>query len=269
MKITFLGAGTFGKALANIAKYNGHETKFYDPIKFPDISLQSAIAGADIVVFVAPSEKAAELLPKLDQETPLICASKGFFSQKSFESFSNFSVLSGAAFAKDIESTFNDKEAKPLTLTTTSELSETIFSTEKITIEYTKDTLGVLLCGTLKNIYAIGAGLYGESGDTATLSYLETTISEMLSILSANHADPETLRLSCGAADLVLSCSNSSRNFRYGLFLKNQGSSFDHSATIEGLNAIKALPNYPEFILPNSATIFKDIVKTVNQDLAQ
>ncbi|MBP3899674.1 glycerol-3-phosphate dehydrogenase, partial [Candidatus Saccharibacteria bacterium] len=42
MKITFLGAGVFGSALAKIAEENGHEIRFYDPYKYPDITLSDA-----------------------------------------------------------------------------------------------------------------------------------------------------------------------------------------------------------------------------------
>ena len=272
MKITFLGAGVFGTALSNVAKYNGHEVKLYDPIKYPKTTLSSAISGADLVVYAAPSEKIDEILPQLDQDTPLICASKGFLSAKPFARFKKFSVLSGAAFAHDIENILNPSRAdsqttiiKNIVLTATSDLSEQIFSTENITIEYTDDIIGVLLCGALKNIYAIGAGIYG--GDEVSRTYLENVITEMITILQNNHAKKETLLLSCGATDLVLTCSPRSRNFSFGRALKSQDKSLLHEFvsknTIEGLSLIKSIDKFSDFVIPDSATILVDIIKVV------
>ena len=269
MKITFLGAGDFGSVLSDIAIYNGHETKFYDPYKYPDITLHEAISGADVVVYAAPSSEASVLLPKLDSETPLICASKGFLSLKPFSRFKNFSAISGAGFSKTIRATLDaePEEARDITLTASSELSEEIFSTEKIKIEYTKDTLGILLCGALKNIYAIGAGYYG--GGEVSMSYLENVISEMLDLLEINDADKNTLRLSCGAADLVYSCSENSRNFRLGALIKKGDQekikTFIAHNTLEGINIIRALKDYPDFVIPNDTPMIKDIINLVKE----
>lgn len=269
MKITFLGAGDFGSVLSDIAIYNGHETKFYDPIKYPDITLNEAISGADVVVYAAPSSAASVLLPKLDSETPLICASKGFLSLKPFTRFKNFSALSGAGFSNNIRQALDieSEDTKDVVLTASSALSEEIFSTEKIKIEYTKDTLGILLCGALKNVYAIGAGFYG-SGEIS-MGYLENVISEMLDLLEINDADKNTLRLSCGAADLVYSCSEKSRNFRLGALIKagdtEEIRQFAAQNTLEGVNIIHALKDYPDFTIPNDTPMIKDIINLVKE----
>lgn len=281
MKITFLGAGVFGSALANIAKDNGHEVKFYDPFKYPDINLHDATNGSDLNIFTAPSSASSNILPELDKDTPLIIASKGFVSLKPFQDFKKVSALGGAGFASDIETAESQAEtaksqpesqpesqnSKTITFTTSSETAENIFSAENIKLEFTDDTLGILLCGALKNVFAIGAGLYGETDSSAApMSYLETAISEMHQILKDNHANPETLRLSCGAADLVLSCTNNSRNFRFGQALKNQVS--PENNTVEGLSVINSLKSNPDFIIPESANLFKDIINTIKEDYA-
>ena len=271
MKITFLGAGVFGTALANIAKDNGHETRFYDPYKYPDVSLGDATNGSDLNIYTAPSSATKDILENLDKNTPLICASKGFLSIKPFKDFKDFSALGGAGFANEIELAEKAENAdngetavKKITFTTSSETAETVFSTENIQLEYTKDALGIMLCGALKNVYAIGAGLYGEADSTsAPMSYLESAITEMQTILSANNANPDTLRLSCGAADLVLSCTQDSRNFRYGASLKNHQS--PEGATVEGLSVINSPEDYPEFVIPESCDLIKDIIKTVKE----
>lgn len=275
MKITFLGAGAFGVALSKIAKYNGHEVNFFDPIKFPDISLYDAISGADVVVYAAPAEKATEVLPELDKNTPLICASKGFLSLKPFQDFKDFSLLYGATFAHDIDIALGEAEPKKdspefYTLTATSPLSEQIFSTENIKIEYTTDQKGVLLCGALKNVYAIGAGLFGEDDQTTAdeapviKPYLAEVIPEFMDILKANQVDFRILLLSCGTADLIITCTPESRNFRLGRALKT-GQKTDGLGTTEGLFVISQIENNPDFVLPASATVLKNIIKIVKE----
>ena len=260
MKILFLGAGAFGEAMSRITEYNGHKNLFFDPIKFPETKLEDVSDQADIIIYAAPSEKHSEILPKLPKDTPLICASKGFLSLKPFSEFQNFSALGGAAFADHV------KEDADITFTASSELSEQLFSTETIKVEYTKDTLGILLCGALKNIYAIGAGIY--SGNFPITNYQEylapyftSATEEMQTILEANGADPETLKLSCGTPDLILSCSDNSRNFRFGKSVSNGEKA--ETGTIEGVTAIRSIKETPEFILPETAEIMQSIIERV------
>lgn len=260
MKILFLGAGVFGEALSRIVRYNGHETLYYDPYKYPDTRLEDVSKKADLFIYTAPSEKHQEILPILPKDVPIICASKGFLSTKPFLKFKHFSALGGAGFANNIAEDAN------ITFTASSELSENLFSTETVKVEYTTDTTGIILCGALKNIYAIGAGMYGEDNQDNTSrnhlkAYFISVAKEMEKILSANNASSETIKLSCGIPDLVLTCSDDSRNFRFGKNLANHVA--PEEGTIEGLSAINSLKDYPEFIIPDDATIISSIIERV------
>ena len=104
------GHGANHLYLAKIAEENGHEVRFYDPYKYPEISLSDATNGSDLNIFTAPSSAAKDILPKLDKETPLICASKGFLSLKPFSDFKNFSAFGGAGFADEITAKNDEKE---------------------------------------------------------------------------------------------------------------------------------------------------------------
>ena len=258
MKLAILGAGAYGTALASVLKYNGHEVNFYDPYKYPKTTLASALNAAEAIIFCAPSKAFSEIAKDLPKDLPLIIASKGFLSLAPFADFTDFSVLSGAAFADDILNEtppFGDQIA----LTATSHLCETLFSTELIKIEFTTDARAVLLCGSLKNIYAIYVGYIStknaknaENSKNASAKKAETAddktaktasetadnktakaaseaaddqalfssiFHELEDLLFENDSDPSVARLSCGLPDLILSSSPDSRNFAFGQLL--------------------------------------------------
>ena len=257
MKVTFLGAGLYGEALGKMAELNDHEIKYYDPYKFPDIKIEDAISEAEAVVYVAPAVAYQEILPKLSKKTPLILASKGFVSMRPFEEFENFSVLSGAAFAEDL------MEAKHLVrLTASSEISEQIFTTDNLTIEFSKDTKGIMLCGALKNVYAIGAGILLDKEHPE--QYFSEAFLEMQDILKANGAEENTATLSCGLPDLLLSSTSDGRNYRYGREIRNHPKSqIEPVGTVEGVTVIESLKDFPDFIIPEDADLIKEIIKKV------
>lgn len=271
MKLSVIGAGAYGTALGNLAAENGHEIKYYDPLKFPETeypenSLKKVIADTDAILFVAPAKTAKETVrkiatkyPKIAKNTPLICASKGFLAETPFEPFENFSALGGAAFTKDIE-TKTPRLGQKITLTASDELSEQLFSTEFLVVEYTKDTLGILLCGALKNIYAIAAGINGIS--ETDKNFFKKVYAELESLLKANGADKNTVKLSCGLPDLIVSIAGKSRNYLYGTSLRESTSS--HSdVLVEGIYIANSLKNYPAFAIPEDAVIFKKTIESI------
>ena len=259
MKITFLGAGVFGKELGRIVTENGHEVKFYDPYKIKDVTLESAItAETEAIIYVAPASAADELLPKLPTNIPLICASKGFLSLTPFTKFKDFSALGGAAFADDLKNEtphFGDQ----IVLTASSHLSEFLFSTEAIKIEYTADTFGIVLCGALKNLYAIGAGLAYTKDPEFLEKYLKKVFVEFEDILFENGANPDTTRLSCGLPDLLISSTADSRNFNFGVAIGKKQPLESHQ-TIEGLTAFEHIN---EIVIPSTASTLKSIIRSI------
>ena len=257
MKVTFLGAGLYGEALGKMAESNDHEVKYYDPFKFPGVELAEAVSEAEAVVYVAPALAYPEILPGLSRETPLILASKGFVSMAPFADFKNFSVLSGAAFAEDLVE--GDHQVR---LTASSELSEQIFTTDFLTIEFCKDAKGIMLCGALKNVYAIGAGILMDKEHPE--QYFSEAFLEMQDVLKANGCEEDTATLSCGLPDLILSSTPDGRNFRFGKEIRNHPSSkVEPAGTVEGLTVIESLENFSDFVIPEDAGLIKEIIEKV------
>lgn len=271
MKVTFLGAGVFSEALAGLAIENGHEIKYYDPYKFPEVSLSDAIDKADVAIYVAPANAAKDILPNLPEDLPIICASKGFISLKPFEKFKDFTALGGAAFADDIKNG-QDHLERHIILTSSSVVAESLFTSDFLHVEHSDDTKGIMLCGSLKNVFAIGAGLYifdethndEKQSEMQNEAYFYKAYTEIQDFLSENECNPDTAMLSCGLADLFLTSSPDSRNFRFGVEIREHPESkIEPAGTVEGVTVIESLEDYPDFIIPKTAELFKDIVKKV------
>lgn len=265
MRITIIGAGAFGVALKSILEENAHEIVFFDPYKFPNVTLESALENSETIVFSAPSKTAEETiknLPKFAKKLPFICASKGFLTDEIFKSLENFSVLSGPSFSKDIIA------KKPTTLTVTSHLTKDLFETTWIKFGITKDTKGVLLCGSLKNIYSIYSGAHNIKPATPEFrEFLSESIREFKKILKANGCSPNTAELACGFKDLALTASSeNSRNYCLGQKLANHRSTYDFSETIEGLSAIRSLEK-SKLILPKNIPILEETLSLVNSNI--
>ncbi len=239
MKITILGAGAFGKALDKILTDNHHETKFYDPLIFPEVSLEAATYQADAIVIAIPSNILPSFLqdyPDKLKQLPTVLTSKGLLNLDMFQDFTQFSVLSGPAFAEEI------MQGKPATMTASNAFSMNIFQNAQLSIELCEDALGIILCGALKNIYAIGAGYYSDSHDSFAV-FIQNAHIETQNYLEKHGAKPSTAELSCGLGDLILTCTSStSRNFTCGIRLregKRKSEIIDELKTVEGLSAIE------------------------------
>ena len=266
MRTTILGAGAFGKALEQILVANGHEVRFYDPKVYPDSTLEDATNGAEVIVCAIPSNFAPETLAKISNKSiPLINTSKGFLSLDVFKDFDNFSLLSGGSFAERL------KEKKPTVLTATAELPERLFATSWLKVERCNDVYGVLILGSLKNIYAIGAGEKSLKPNTPEFrKFIKEALAELKFILAANGCDSATADLACGKLDLVMTCASAeSRNFQFGDLLRRRNH-IDIStitATTEGLTAAQALPG-SGLEIPAGCRVIKSIIERV-QDATQ
>ena len=270
MRITIFGAGAFGTALGNILESNGHEIVYYDPAKYPEKNLTSVIEGSELNLLAVPSSAAPKLMLFLPHNIPLICASKGFLTMASFKPWgTNFAIISGGAFAADLNN------HNPSVLTVTSPLVEELFKAPWLSFDETNDNTGVLLCGTLKNIYAIGSGYWGlKYGTTDFDDYINSALDEMRIIVAANGGDPNTVNLSCGLRDLVITCASEvSRNYDFGTKLRKDAelgkkiiSGRIKAPTTEGLISVSNIRRTPSFVKPVNTPILDRIIALVNDE---
>ena len=255
MKIAILGAGAFGTALGGILAEKGCDIDYYDS-QIERERLADVIADAKYVVLCVPSEAVPFVLPHLSKNQSLIVATKGILSDIPFSEFRDYMVLSGPGFAQDI------KAHKKTLLTATDSRIVDLFTTDYLQFDFTDDRRGVLMCGALKNVYAILAGLKGLKRETAAWREFITDVTEeMEQILEANGAEPSTVDLACGIGDLKLTCGMPSRNYEYGIIIK-KNSHYKPTNTVEGLTAIKRINRY-EITVPGKAKLLKEVLNAI------
>lgn len=255
MKIGILGAGAYGSALGSIIEKNGHTINYYDPPKGLN-DLGKVTEGADYIVLCTPVEILLSQFGLLPKNIPAIVATKGFLTDRPFEDFNDYMVVSGPGFADDI------KAGKKTLLTATDKRIEEVLGTDFLTFDYTTDRLGVLMCGALKNVYAILAGYLNlERESEPWKNYIKEASEEIQALLLANSANPATFNLACGIGDLELTCGLPSRNYEYGQILRNNPAA-KPDKTAEGLAALNKIKNH-EIIVPENTTHLHELMKLI------
>lgn len=255
MKIAIMGAGAFGTALGGILADKGYDVEYYDS-KIGNKSLGDVLEGAKIIVLAIPSAAVSYLLPHLPKNLPLIVATKGILDDKLFQEFGDTMVISGPGFADDI------KAGKETKLTATDSRVVEMFGTDFLTFDMTKDKRGVLMCGALKNVYAILAGLLDlKRGTSEWNDFIKAAAQEMKDILALNGAHPETVDLVCGIGDLKLTCDTPSRNYQYGCILRRD-SNAKPDKTVEGLTALNKIKR-GEIKIPDSVVLLCKLMEKI------
>lgn len=132
-----------------------------------------------------------------------------------------------------------------------SERYQAAFSNEGLRCYHSNDVRGTELGGTLKNIYAIGAGMCDglKLGDNAKAALITRSMNEMIGLAQSLGATKETVYGLRGVGDLIATCSGSwSRNRTFGerigqgeapeAILENQ------KTVVEGYRATECLATY-------------------------
>lgn len=221
--------------------------------------MEMAVTSASIIFVAVPSTSFREVVNQImmfaSNEAILISTTKGIeagtfqlMSQILTQAAPNskVGVLSGPNLAKEIASNH-------LTGTVIASNSEEVRESVKEILRsktfrvYTNDDMfGVELGGSLKNIYAIIAGLAAQLGmGHNTNSMLVTRgLTEMARFGRELGADPMTFLGLAGVGDLVVTCSTPlSRNYRVGQAL-GAGKSIEEAVSeigqvAEGVNTVK------------------------------
>jgi glycerol-3-phosphate dehydrogenase (NAD(P)+) len=252
--VSVIGATTWGNTLASLIAANGIPVRVWANKRERAVALQSsqtagglhpgmvfthdlnmAAEGCDVAVFAVPSQSlrltARLFAGKLDHSTILVSAAKGLEADTGkrmtqilgeeiqTSSRDNLAVISGPNLSKEINmglpavtmiaSTGEDPVIRLGAL-----LESSLFSV------YTScDVKGVEICGALKNVIALGAGMVDGlgMGSNAKAALVTVGWQEVVRLGVDLGADERTFYGFAGLGDLVTTCiSPLSRNYHVG-----------------------------------------------------
>ena len=257
-RISVIGAGAWGTALAQCYATAGHEVTLW--CREPELAEQitecgenkkylagvklhnaidvktdlSEIVTADIILNVTPAQYLRESLKQIapllrDNEIIVICAkgieiiSHQLLSDMAKEECprARIALLTGPNFARDIANGLPSAS----TLAADSETGQTL--SEKLTarnlrLYTTTDMIGAQIGGSIKNVIAIACGIcHGLGlGESARAALVTRGLAEIARLAEAMGGKRETLMGQCGVGDMMLTCSSmQSRNFSCGVAL--------------------------------------------------
>jgi glycerol-3-phosphate dehydrogenase (NAD(P)+) len=282
--VAVIGGGSFGTVIADIIAHNGHMTHLWmrdaeqveslnitrqNSVYMPGLDLHEQVEAAhdlkavvknvDMIFVAVPTGSfrtvVRQMRPFLHPGVILVSATKGIeavtfklMSQILAEEVPNarIAVLSGPNLAKEIANRSPTGTVIASDDADVRKLVQDTLRSETFRVYANNDMLGVEFGGSLKNIYAIIAGLADAMGmGQNTIAMLITrSLTEMARFGVALGADPMTFLGLSGVGDLIVTCSSPlSRNFRVGKALA-EGKDIDLiinelGQVAEGINTLK------------------------------
>ncbi|KAL8038759.1 hypothetical protein ABFX02_11G128700 [Erythranthe guttata] len=241
-----------GEKLSQVINRTNENVKYLPGVKLgknvvanPD--LENAVKDANLLVFVTPHQFmegiCKRLVGKIRADAEAISLIKGMevkregpcmISTLITEQLGiNCCVLMGANIANEIavekfsEATVGYRKNKEM-----AEKWVQLFNTSYFMVSPVQDVEGVELCGTLKNVVAIAAGLVDglEMGNNTKAAIMRIGLREMMALskLLFPSVKDSTFFESCGVADLITTCLGGRNRKCADAFARNGGKrSFD------------------------------------------
>ena len=256
MKISVIGTGAYGLAIALSLAKNGNEIMMWTEnvnkeLEFEETGKLSSILPNDIpynikvsssfeevlkntklIYIVTASKYVASvcegMLPYYKTSIPVCIATKGL-EESSLDLLSNIAqkivktkniaVISGPTFAIDMAN--NEPVALALASINarTKNLVLKTLPGETLKLRPTDDLIGIQLCGSVKNIIAIASGILEGLGysDSSRSFLINESLHDIKHIIKYLGGNPKTILSFAGIGDLMLTCSSKkSRNFSFG-----------------------------------------------------
>ena len=268
MKITVLGSGAWGTALAMLLLENGndvtlwsyteeeskvlretHENPMLKGVPLPEemkfTTDMAAVKGCGLVVVATPSfavrATAAKLKELADPGTILVSVSKGIEKDTSLrlsqvieqevEGRCPVVVLSGPSHAEEVGRGIPTGVVAAADDPETARLVQDLFMNRRFRVYTSDDKVGTELCAALKNVIALCAGCCDGMGcgDNTKALLMTRGLAEMARLGVALGGKKESFTGLAGVGDLIVTCcSMHSRNRRCGILI-GQGKPVDEA----------------------------------------
>lgn len=262
-KVSVIGAGSWGIALATVLNKNGHEVTIWSILedeinmlqekhehvtKLPGVklsekiqyttNLEEAIQGKNLLVLAVPSvyvRSTAKNMKELVAEGQLIVNVGKGIEESSLKILSdvieeeipqaNVTILSGPSHAEEVGRGIPTTCVVGAHDKKTAEYVQNIFMNEEFRIYTSPDMLGIELGGALKNVIALAAGMADGLGygDNTKAALITRGIAEISRLAVAMGAKQETLGGLTGIGDLIVTCASMHSRNRRAGILIGQG----------------------------------------------
>jgi len=306
-KVAVLGGGSFGTVVANIIAENGYPVFFWMRSRemahqvnevrentqyLPGYRLhenvtatndmRTAVKDADVIFVAVPSHSFRAVVRLMRHFFPpdamLISTTKGI-EKGTFMLMSQIlrqeaprarvGVLSGPNLAKEIARRDLTGTVIASEHASVRDAIKQILASKYFRVWSNDDFYGVELGGSLKNIYAIIAGMAAAlgMGHNTNSMLITRSLTEMARFGRELGADPMTFLGLAGVGDLIVTCSTPlSRNYRVG-YLLGQGKSLEEASrevgqVAEGLNTLKLVKQKADEIgvyMPLASALYRVI----------
>ena len=262
-KISIIGAGSWGTALARLLAVNGHDVVMWSivedeirmlqenhehltklpGVKLPDdivftTDMESAVKGKDILVLAVPSpytrSTSRTMAPYVSEGQIIVSVAKGIEEStlkvladviKEEIPQADVAVLCGPSHAEEVGRGIPTTVVAGAKTRKTAEYIQNVFMNKVFRVYTSPDMMGMELGGALKNVIALAAGIADGlgCGDNTKAALITRGIAEMSRLGVAMGGHIETFNGLTGIGDLIVTCASRHSRNRKAGYLIGQG----------------------------------------------
>ena len=259
MKITVMGSGAWGTALALVLVDNGHEVTLWTyqaqqaeemrtqrinrrlkgiplPLELDISDTLATIPQSDMIVMATPSfairDTAKKIAPLVKQDVIIVTASKGVerdsalsmsqVVEQELGGKGRFVALSGPSHAEEVALRVPTGCVAASTHTESALVTQDAFMNHNFRVYTSADIVGVELGAALKNVLALSCGISDGVGlgDNTKALLMTRGMTEMARLGMAMGGRKETFAGLSGMGDLIVTCTSvHSRNRQCGVLI--------------------------------------------------
>ena len=261
--VSFLGAGSWGTALAILCANNGHQVTIWSKVKaetdmlkehrehlerlpgvkLPDSivieeDLEKACTNQDVIVWSVASpfvrSTAQEAKPFIKDNQIIVNVGKGIEENTLMTlceiledelPMADVCVLSGPSHAEEVSHGVPTTVVVGAKTEKTAMFVQDVFMSDRFRVYTSPDMIGIELGGALKNVIALAAGIADGLGygDNTKAALITRGIAEMSRIGTAMGGRQETFNGLSGIGDLIVTCASVHSRNRKAGYLMGQG----------------------------------------------
>lgn len=269
MKISVLGAGSWGTALAVLLCENGHDVTLWSIDKrevemidekreqveklpgvlIPDRiavtnDLESSITGRDMLVLAVPSifirSTSKSMAPFIEDHQIIVNVSKGIEESTLMNMTdviedeihnARVGVLSGPSHAEEVGRKIPTTVVAGAHDKVTAEAIQDAFMNPVFRVYTSPDMIGIELGAALKNVIALAAGIVDGLGfgDNTKAALITRGIAEITRLGMAMGGRPETFAGLSGIGDLIVTCTSTHSRNHNAGYLIGQGKTYQEA----------------------------------------